>query len=84
MYIQRTARWGWTQVPCEYDLNDPRSRTTKPAFSERNMIRAGASMALTYDRCTDYAYCMTPKYGTYDRPWPAPCCKRRMRGQRRL
>lgn len=68
VYVEDREAGAWMQVPCEYDLNDPRSRTAKLAFSERNVIRAGASMAIAYDRCTDYAYCMRPKYGTYDRP----------------
>jgi hypothetical protein len=68
VYVENREAGAWTHVPCQYDLNDPRSRTAKLALSERNMIRAGGSMAIAYDRCTDYAYCMRPKYGTYDPP----------------
>jgi len=68
VYVENREADAWMQVPCDYDLNDPRSRTAKLAFSERNVIRAGASMAIAYDRCTDYAYCMRPKYGTFDPP----------------
>ena len=66
VYVESREAGTWTQVPCEYDLNDPRSRTAKLDFSERNVIRAGASLAIAYDRCADYAHCMRPTYGTYD------------------
>lgn len=68
VYVENREAGTWMQVACNYDLNDPRSRTAKLSLSKRNLIRAGASKAIAYDRCTDYAYCMRPKYGTYDAP----------------
>ena len=67
-YAENGEAGEWTPVPCQYDLIEPRSRTAKLGLSQRNLIRAGASMTIAYDRCADHAYCMIPKTGTHDRP----------------
>jgi hypothetical protein len=68
IYAENGEAGAWTHVPCQYDLNDPRSRTAKLGLSRRNLIRAGAAKAIAYDRCRDHAHCMVPKLGRYDGP----------------
>lgn len=71
IYAENGEAAAWTPVACQYDLNDPRSRSAKLGLSQRNLIRAGGSMAVAYDRCSDHAYCMIPKLGTDDAPLSA-------------
>jgi hypothetical protein len=71
IYAENSAAAAWEPVACQYDLNDPRTRSAKLGLSQRNLIRAGGSMAVAYDRCSDHAYCMVPKLGTYDAPLSA-------------
>jgi len=68
VYVDDREADAWAQVPCNYDLTDPRSRTAKLSLSRRNLIGARASKTIAYDRCIDYAYCLRPKYGTFDPP----------------
>src|SRR5262249_14399959 len=57
----------WEDVICPYDLKDPSSRTVKRILLNPPMLKPGASVEVSYDRCADYERCVAPKFRAKDK-----------------
>jgi hypothetical protein len=66
VYPEDLEAGAWADVGCAYDLHDPRSRSIKRLLMNPTMMRPGMSTTVRYDRCSDYEWCVKPKYSKQD------------------
>src|SRR5579864_7491779 len=66
VYAENLRSGSWIDVDCQYDINHPKSEHAKLSLKNRQMIKPGASVSLSYDRCSAYERCERKKFGKDD------------------
>jgi hypothetical protein len=51
VYAEKFESGSWNDVDYPYDIKDPKSRYVKRILINPDMLKPGASLPLTYDRC---------------------------------
>jgi hypothetical protein len=66
VYAENSKAGSWIDVDCQYDINHPRSEYAKLSLKNRQLIKPGASVSLSYDRCSAYERCERKRFGKKD------------------
>jgi len=67
IYPENLKSGSWEEVDCQYDINHPKSEYFKLLTKNRKLLDPGASIALTYDRCSAYERCARAAFGENDK-----------------
>lgn len=65
-YAENLRSGSWTDVDCQYDINHPKSEYAKLSLKNRQLLKPGAAVSLSYDRCSAYERCERKKFGKND------------------
>ena len=67
IYPENSEGVSWKDVPCQYDIADPRSERVKRIIKNPKMTEPGTSLNILYDRCGAYERCQRARFGKTDK-----------------
>ena len=66
VYVEMLGSGSWKDDDCPYDIADPKSWLAKRILVNPKMTKPGESVAVVYDRCSDFERCFAPMFGKND------------------